>query len=90
LKEFILNGLFREHKVFFNNKQMDFRSDVYKRVKLHFWKGLDKERERFVLNDSDGKVVDWWDKEGKVMLHKKMMEKKSNCLSELRKTMKRK
>ena len=90
LKEFILNGLFREHKVFFNNTQMEFHSDVYKRVKLHFSKGLDRVNERFELEDSSELVSEWWEKEGRVVLHKKMMEKKSNCLSELKKTMKRK
>ena len=34
-------------------------------------------------------VRDWWDEDGKVVLHKKMTEKKSNSLTELRKSVKR-
>lgn len=88
VKKFVLNGYFREMKVMFAMKEMDYGSRVYQRVALHFSSGLADENERIDLNHYDtGDVIEWWNKKGKKMLHKKMMEKKSNAMGEIRKLM---
>jgi hypothetical protein len=89
VKEFVLNGFYRETKVFFNSQQMEFGSMTYKRFKLHFAKGKMKHEERYNLDLFDqNKVKQWWKKHGVQILHKKMMEKKSNAMADLKRHMK--
>ena len=76
VKEFVLNGFYRETEVFFNSEQMEFGSLTYKRFKLHFAKGKLKQDERCDLDLFDqARVQQWWKKHGVRTLHKKMMEK---------------
>jgi hypothetical protein len=89
VKEFVLNGFYRETKVFFNTQQMEFGSMTYKRFKLHFDKGKMKQEERYNLDMYDqNKVKQWWKNHGVQTLHKKMMEKKSNAMADLKRHMK--
>lgn len=87
IKSYVLCGFFREKKVFFSRKEMEFRSPVYKRIVLHM-KSCKSEGLKYDLDAKDQRIVEnWWDTEAKQVLHKKMMEKKSNCLTQMRKAM---
>ena len=89
VKEFVLNGFYRETKVFFNSQQMEFGSLTYMRFKLHFAKGKLKQEERYDLDSFDqARVQQWWKRHGVRTLHKKMMEKKSNAMADLKRHMK--
>jgi len=93
VKDFVLNGLFRLKKVVFKDKETEYNSQLYKRIKTHFKENLPGNEEidfdRIESNRRNGKVVqDWWGSRGKVILHQKLMEKKSNSLHQIKLAMK--
>ena len=91
LKDFVLGGLFRECKVIFKKSELQYGGLIYNRVALHFKLGMPKASERFDLNQEDKELVEsWWQGEAEKIIHKKLMEKKSNQMQEIRKCIKSK
>ena len=86
LHHFVLNGLFRECKVIFQKEETEYGGPLYRRVLFQFKDGLADPKSRFDLNSYQPKdvVMDWWNKYGVNIIHKKLMEKKSNHMAEVR------
>jgi hypothetical protein len=87
VKHFVLNGLFREQKVIFKEKELEYKGAIFNRIAFHFNKGMKNRESRVNLDEYDSEEVEtWWMKHGAPMVHKKLMEKKSNQMSEIRKS----
>ena len=77
LHHFVLNGLFRECKVIFQQEEIEYGGPVYKRVLFQFKDGLADPKNRFDLALYQPKewVVDWWNNHAVPIIHKKLMGK---------------
>ena len=87
IQEFVLNGLFREFKITFNEDSdvMAFNSPVYLCVKLHFATmcnlSLDKKPQWLV------KAWSWHKKSGARLLLNRICNKRSNALHQIKNSM---
>ena len=97
IKEFVLHGLYRECKVTFSDKDiLRFNSPVYKRVVVHFARGLEHRGIKVDLRAAEnaGKAKKWWTAvgvnkrmHGGRLLQQRLNTKRANILMAIKKAM---
>ena len=88
LSRFVTNGLFREQKVIFQERELAIGSPIFKRVKLQFEHGMECPDWKVVLDPNSEKVKGWWAFEARKVISDRINHKKANALWSIKIAMK--